>query len=45
MDHLTWCKGVKNGVALIPPSENLSRAYLGKAKDALEAMESVRSRD
>lgn len=45
MDHLTWCMGAKHGVMLVPPSENLSRAYLMKAQDALEARESVRSHD
>ena len=45
MDHLTWCWGVKNGVTLAEPSMNLCHVYVVKAEEALDAMESVRSRD
>lgn len=36
---------MRNGIVLVEPSVNLSQAYLQKAEDAMDAMESVRSRD
>jgi uncharacterized protein (UPF0332 family) len=45
LDHLSWCIGVKNGVTLVEPSVNLSRVYVVKAEEALDAMESVRPRN
>ena len=44
-DKLSWCAGIKNGIMIVEPNDNLSLAYLKKAEDALEAMHSVSSFD
>lgn len=44
-NKLAWCSGVKNGITLIEPNENLASAYLKKSEDAMDAMHSVTSRD
>jgi len=44
-DRLSWCAGIKNGIMLIEPNDNLSSAYLKKAEEAMEAMHSVSSFD
>ncbi len=44
-NKLAWCAGVKNGITLIEPNENLASAYLKKSEDAMDAMHSVTSRD
>lgn len=45
MKKLTWCAEIRNGIALIEPSPNLSRAYLKKAENAMEELPSVKSPD
>jgi len=37
MDNLEWCRKVKNGIELVEPSNNLSKAYIKKAEDSLRA--------
>lgn len=44
-DKIAWCAGIKNGIKLIEPNENLAFAYQKKAEEALEAMHSVSSFD
>jgi uncharacterized protein (UPF0332 family) len=44
-NKLSWCAGVKNGIMLVEPSDNLAAAYLKKSEDAMEAMHSVASHD
>ncbi len=38
MDKIKWCAEKKDGLSLIAPNSNLSRAYIIKAEEALEAM-------
>ncbi|GAB7015781.1 HEPN domain-containing protein [Methanogenium cariaci] len=44
-DKLAWCAGIKNGIKLVEPNDNLASAYQIKAEEALEAMHSVSSFD
>ncbi|KAF1078051.1 hypothetical protein [Methanogenium sp. MK-MG] len=44
-DKLAWCAGIKNGIRLVEPNDNLASAYQIKAEEALEAMHSVSSFD
>ncbi|MEA2033954.1 MAG: hypothetical protein U9N40_00445 [Euryarchaeota archaeon] len=44
-DRLSWCAGIKNGIVLVEPNDNLASAYLKKAEDAMDAMHSVVSFD
>jgi len=44
-DRLSWCAGIKNGIMLVEPNDNLAAAYLKKAEDAMDAMHSVASSD
>jgi len=44
-EKLAWCAGIKNGIILIEPNENLASAYQIKAEEAMEAMHSVSSFD
>ena len=44
-DRLSWCVGIKNGIVLVEPNDNLASAYLKKAEDAMKAMHSVVSFD
>ncbi|WAI01823.1 HEPN domain-containing protein [Methanogenium organophilum] len=44
-DKLAWCAGIKNGIILIDPNDNLASAYQRKAEEAMEAMHSVSSFD
>ncbi len=37
MNKLRWCLGVKNGLELVEPNENLCNAYFKKAENALSA--------
>jgi uncharacterized protein (UPF0332 family) len=37
MEKIKWCLEVKNGIELIEPNDNLSKAYLKKSEDALKA--------
>jgi len=45
VDVIRWCKKKKKGIRLISPNENLADAYLFKAEDALETMNSITSPD
>ncbi|QYZ79793.1 hypothetical protein E2N92_10310 [Methanofollis formosanus] len=44
-DRLSWCAGIKNGIRIVEPNDNLATAYLKKAEEAMEAMHSVTSND
>jgi len=37
MNKIKWCLEAKNGLELIEPNEDLTRAYISKAEDALRA--------
>ncbi|NOR85529.1 HEPN domain-containing protein [archaeon] len=37
MKKIKWCLNVKNGLELVEPSENMSRIYLLKSEDAINA--------
>jgi uncharacterized protein (UPF0332 family) len=37
MNKLRWCLGIKNGLVLVEPNENLCNAYFKKAENALAA--------
>ncbi len=37
MKKIKWCLSVKNGIELIEPNNNLSKAYLKKSEDAIRA--------
>lgn len=45
MDVIRWCKKKKKGIRMIYPNDNLADAYLFKAEDALETMNSITSSD
>lgn len=45
MDQLVWCGRIKNGISLIAPSETLASAYLKKAEEALETMQTITAHD
>lgn len=38
MDKFDWCLKKKEGISLIEPNTNLSKAYLKKAEDSLRSM-------
>ena len=35
MENIKWCLNAKNGIELITPNDNLSKAYISKASNAL----------
>lgn len=37
MDNIKWCLKTKNGLELVEPNEELTKAYLKKAEDSLKA--------
>jgi len=37
MDNIKWCLNVKNGLELVEPNEELTKAYIKKAEDSLRA--------
>ena len=37
--YLKWCLRQERGIRLIPPSDNLMKAYLEKSRNALKSME------
>lgn len=39
LKKLHWCAKARNGIAIVEPSENLAKAYLGKAQNALKSMD------
>lgn len=39
---MRWCTSLTNGISLVEPNENLSKAYLEKAKNALLASNSLK---
>lgn len=45
MSEIEWCKDQRKGLHLIEPNDNLSDAYLKKAEEALETMNSIDSPD
>ncbi len=38
---IQWCLKKGRGLSLIPPNENLSKAYVTKAKEAVEVMRTL----
>jgi uncharacterized protein (UPF0332 family) len=45
MSEIEWCKDQRKGIRLTEPNDNLSDAYLQKAEEALETMNSIESPD
>jgi hypothetical protein len=45
MDQLVWCGRIKNGISLTAPNETLASAYLEKAEEALETMQTITAHD
>jgi uncharacterized protein (UPF0332 family) len=45
VDQLVWCGRIKNGISLTAPNETLASAYLKKAEEALETMQTITARD
>ena len=45
MDRFVWCGRIKNGISLTAPNETLASAYLGKAEEALETMQTITTHD
>ena len=45
MDKIRWCLKQNKGIGLVEPNENLRRAYLKKAEEALETMSTTQSKD
>ena len=39
-----WCLGKNRGISLIEPNENLSGAYVAKAKESIEVMRTLQSK-
>jgi len=37
--YLRWCKRQNKGIRIVNPSENLTKAYLEKSRNALKSME------
>lgn len=44
MGRLVWCGRIRNGISLTTPNETLTSAYLKKAEEALETMQTRHSR-
>ncbi|MCH8329263.1 MAG: hypothetical protein IIB81_02630, partial [Nanoarchaeota archaeon] len=42
MEKIEWCMKQKNGIEVVEPNENLSKAYIKKAEDALKAAASLK---
>jgi len=42
MDKIKWCLKVKNGIEIIEPNEELTKAYLKKAEDSLRAASALK---
>ncbi len=45
MDQLVWCGRIRNGISLTAPNETLASAYLKKAEEALETMQTITAHD
>ncbi len=45
MDQLVWCGRIRNGISLTAPNESLASAYLKKAEEALETMQTITAHD
>ncbi len=45
MDQIKWCIKQKKGIELVEPSDNLRKAYLIKAEEALETLRTSKNRD
>ncbi len=43
MEKIRWCLGIKNGIEIIDPNENLGKVYILKAENALEAAKSLKN--
>jgi uncharacterized protein (UPF0332 family) len=44
MDDIKWCLKQNKGIELVEPNENLGNAYLLKAEEALDTLNSVKSK-
>jgi len=45
MDQIKWCLNQKKGIELIEPNNNLRKAYLIKAEEALDTLRTSKSKD
>lgn len=45
MATIKWCLGVKNGIELIEPNQNLADAYFIKAEHCLEELQTVKTNE
>jgi hypothetical protein len=43
MEKIEWCLGVKNGIEIVEPNENLSKTYIVKSENALKAAASLKT--
>jgi uncharacterized protein (UPF0332 family) len=41
---IQWCLKKERGISLIPPNENLQKAYVAKAKEAAEVMRTLQDK-
>lgn len=42
MDKIKWCLHTKNGIELVEPNDDMTKAYLKKAEDSLRASASLK---
>jgi len=45
MSKIKWCFKQRDGIRLVEPSNNVSKAFIGKAEGALESMNQMINRD
>ncbi|MFH1439087.1 MAG: HEPN domain-containing protein [Candidatus Woesearchaeota archaeon] len=45
MDQIKWCLQQKKGIKFVEPNDNLRKAYLIKAEEALDTLRTSKSRD
>ena len=43
MEKISWCLGIKSGIEIVEPNENLSKVYIMKAENALSAAKSLKN--
>ncbi|MBI2657606.1 HEPN domain-containing protein [Candidatus Woesearchaeota archaeon] len=43
MEKIRWCLGIKSGIEIVEPNENLSKVYIIKAENALSAAKSLKN--
>ena len=45
MDSIKWCLNQRRGIELVEPNDNLQKAYISKAEDSLETLQTSRNKD